>query len=1013
MSRTGWRGKAGLAPGLLVAVLLAAVPSAALAQPAAAPGGPGGASGSAAAHADRASSSVGLPPQAGSGRNGSAAEPPAQDAADAGSASASTVELPLQAAPDGGTELGVAAPDGGSGPVVVPPALLQDSPARYPPELAAQGASGVVQLELLVDAQGEVTEAQVVQPVQPLLDEAALHAATGLRFSPATVDGVPSPVRLTFEYRFVAPQPAPEGSGTLSAAEAPRPVSLSGQVRAKGNRRPLAGAVITELPNELTGPAAAQGPKQPASEQLLGESGADGRFEVRLAPGEHTLRVAAPGYRPGVFKESVRSGEVLQVLYSLEPLVVNPYETVVRADRPRTEVSRVTLHDQELREVPGTMGDPFRVVMLMPGVGSMLSGVAYPVVRGGQPSSTGYFLDGIRVPLLFHLFLGPAILHPDFIDTIDFYAGNPPAQYGRQMGGAIDGRLSRPHDDRVHGSAYADLINAGLFLEYPFQSTGTNVSLAGRFSYTPWLVGLAATKLQAEPPPGQLPQKVVLDFYDYQARVEQRLGGGGRLRLFAFGSSDAVGLKAQDALSDTAMQTVLFHRVDLRHTQPVGRGELQVGATWGLDRFGIDNIRRSDAPDAGDPMGSQFAVDQYTYAARLGYSHPLATSLTLRSGADVEQRRAAVSLETLISTGTGREPQRVVEEQPRELATFSGVWTELLWEPTARLTLTPGLRLDNYHLVSHGGIDALAVEPRLSARFRASDTVTLKAGAGMYHQTPTTLISLPVVDLAGLPQGLQRALQFSGGVEYTGWRLFNLSVDAYVNPLVRTVEMTPFADETLQDRVDRPDPGDGQPNDIPELPDLASHGLAYGVEVMLRHPLGGNWFGWLSYSLSRSTRFTRFYRYDSRGRVVGEASEDLPFAFDQTHILNLVLSRKFGNNVTLGGVFHFNTGRPENGMLGAGPSQPGFDPDGTPDWVPLDRDRAQRLPGFARFDVRIAKSWAYDAFTLEAYLDMLNVTLSREVTGFEYSVNTLTGQYSKRPSAIPVAIPLLGVKGRY
>ncbi|MBF5046013.1 TonB family protein [Aggregicoccus sp. 17bor-14] len=944
-----------------------------------------------------------MSPQDAADAGGAAAELPPQSAADAGSA---TVELPLQAAPDGGTELGVAAADGGSGPVVVPPALLQDSPAHYPPELAAQGASGVVQLELLVNAQGEVAEAKVAQPVQPLLDEAALQAATGLRFSPATVDGVPSPVRLTFEYRFVAPQPAPEGSGTLSAAEAPRPVSLSGQVRAKGNRRPLAGAVIVEVPIEVS-------KEPPAAEQLLGESGADGHFEVRLAPGEHTLRVTAPGYRPGVFQERVRSGEVLQVLYALEPLVVNPYETVVRAERPRTEVSRVTLHDQELREVPGTMGDPFRVVMLMPGVGSMLSGVAYPVVRGGQPSSTGYFLDGIRVPLLFHLFLGPAILHPDFIDTIDFYAGNPPAQYGRQMGGAIDGRLSRPHDDRVHGSAYADLINAGLFIEYPFQSTGTNVSLAGRFSYTPWLVGLAATKMQAAPPPGQLPQKVVLDFYDYQARVEQRIRGGGRLRLFAFGSSDAVGLKAQDALSDTAMQTVLFHRVDLRHTQPVGRGELELGVTWGLDRFGIDNIRRSEAPDAGDAMGSQFAVDQYTYAARLGFTHPLAQRLSLRSGADVEQRRAAVSLDTLVSTGTGREPRRVSEEQPRELATFSGVWSELLWEPTARLTLTPGLRLDNYHLVSHGGLNALAVEPRLSARLRASDTVTLKAGAGIYHQTPTTLISLPVVDLAGLPQGLQRALQLSGGVEYTGWRLLNLSVDAYVNPLVRTVEMTPFADETLQDRVDRPDPGDGRPNDIPELPDLSSHGLAYGVELMLRHPLGGNWFGWLSYSLSRSTRFTRFYRYDARGRVVGEASEDLPFAFDQTHILNLVLSRKFAHSFTLGGVFHFNTGRPENGLLGAGPSQPGFDSEGSPEWVPLDRDRAERLPGFVRLDVRIAKSWAYDAFTLEAYLDMLNVTLSREVTGFDYSVNALTGQYSKRPSAIPVAIPILGVKGRY
>ena len=293
----------------------------------------------------------------------------------------------------------------------------------------------------------------------------------------------------------------------------------------------------------------------------------------------------------------------------------------------------------------------------------------------------------------------------------------------------------------------------------------------------------------------------------------------------------------------------------------------------------------------------------------------------------------------------------------------------------------------------------------------------------MFHQTPTTLISLPMVDLAALPQGLQRALQFSGGVEYTGWRRFTLSVDAYVNPLVRTVELTPFADETLGDDLDdlddgtvREPPPDEDPElDVPEvdLPNLASHGLSYGVEVMLRHPLGDSWFGWLSYSLSRSTRFTQFYRYDERGEQVGEASANLPFAFDQTHIVNLVLSRKFGNNVTLGGVFHFNTGRPEAEVFGSHPSQPGFDNAGQPDWVPMDRDRAERLPGFIRFDVRLAKSWAYDAFTLEAYLDMLNVTISREVTGFNYTVDTLTGRYSKRPSSIPIALPILGVKGRY
>ncbi|HYH94862.1 TonB family protein, partial [Hyalangium sp.] len=352
----------------------------------------------------------------------------------------------------GPTDAGVAQP------AFLPPSLLADSPAPYPPQLAAEQVTGTVQLELLVNEAGEVETATLVVGVHPLLDDAALHAATGLRFNPATLNGQPVPVRIGFEYRFEAPSAGAGDDGGV--APAPAPVTLKGLVREKGNRRPLVGAVLVSdaLPNTPV------------------ETDAEGRFEARWPSAAQRVRVTSPGHKPSTFIENLRPGEALEVVYGLEPLVINPYETVVRGDRERTEVSRVTLHDAELREIPGTMGDPFRVVMLLPGVGSMVSGIAYPVVRGSQPSSTGYYLDGIRVPLLFHLFLGPAVIHPDFIDTIDFYPGTPPPKYGRLMGGAIDGRLTRPKDDRVHGSAYADLINAGLFVEYPFKSTGTNVS---------------------------------------------------------------------------------------------------------------------------------------------------------------------------------------------------------------------------------------------------------------------------------------------------------------------------------------------------------------------------------------------------------------------------------------------------------------------------------------------------------------------------------------------------------
>jgi TonB family protein len=147
-------------------------------------------------------------------------------AADAGVPDAGTlVEVGVRRT-DAGFELEASGPtDAGVGPVFLAPTLLADSPAAYPPALAAEQVTGTVKLDLLVDEAGEVESATLVEGVHPLLDDAALHAAPRLRFTPATLNGQPVPVRIGFEYRFEAPsEVATEGGdgGTLA------PVTLKG-----------------------------------------------------------------------------------------------------------------------------------------------------------------------------------------------------------------------------------------------------------------------------------------------------------------------------------------------------------------------------------------------------------------------------------------------------------------------------------------------------------------------------------------------------------------------------------------------------------------------------------------------------------------------------------------------------------------------------------------------------------------------------------------------------------------
>lgn len=79
------------------------------------------------------------------------------------------------------------------------------------------------------------------------------------------------------------------------------------------------------------------------------------------------------------------------------------YETVVRGDREKKEVIRHTLERQELQKIPGTFGDPIRVLQNLPGVARAPYVSGQLIVRGASPSQTDTLMDGVSIPLLYHL----------------------------------------------------------------------------------------------------------------------------------------------------------------------------------------------------------------------------------------------------------------------------------------------------------------------------------------------------------------------------------------------------------------------------------------------------------------------------------------------------------------------------------------------------------------------------------------------------------------------------------
>ncbi|HEY3594666.1 MAG TPA: TonB-dependent receptor plug domain-containing protein, partial [Polyangiaceae bacterium] len=230
-----------------------------------------------------------------------------------------------------------------------------------------------------------------------------------------------------------------------------------------------------------------------------------------------------------------------------------PQEVTVRGTRPEPSRS-VSLSRAEVRQIPGTFGDPFRAVEAMPGVTPIVSGLPFFFIRGAPPGDAGYFLDGIRVPVLFHVGIGPSVVHPALIDRVDLYPGGYPARFGRYSGGIVSGETVEP-ESRLHGEYNARLYDAGALVETPFADGRGTALVGGRYSYTGALLTLLASGVQ-------------LDYWDYQARASYQVSPGERVSVFAFGSYDYL---AQ--ITPTQTLTIFgaeFHRVDLRYEQRLG-----------------------------------------------------------------------------------------------------------------------------------------------------------------------------------------------------------------------------------------------------------------------------------------------------------------------------------------------------------------------------------------------------------------------------------------------------------
>jgi hypothetical protein len=525
------------------------------------------------------------------------------------------------------------------------------------------------------------------------------------------------------------------------------------------------------------------------------ETDEEGRFFTELPVGRHRLQVQAPGFDPAELTVDLPQ-HVPELTVRLSPrLSGERYETVVRVPDDETGVA---LAADDLLRTAGSLGEPFRVIESLPGVAQVVWPLSLYAIRGANPGNTGFFIDGVRLPALFHFALGPAVIHPYFLEKMDFYPGGYPARFGRFVSGVVSASTAVPKPDRVRGSADVRLFDAGAIVATPINGGQGTVAVAGRYSYTGLLFSLMSPDY-------------TLSYWDYQARLDHNLGPG-RLTIFSFGSSDVLGNKS---FSETNAE-IAFHRLDVRWQGQAGPGRLLVGNSLGIDASAVSL----------DPVVKlPIRIKTLSAAPRLSY---LMTSerADLELGGDAEIQRLRPKSE--------REDAAVELFSPRK-AVAVGVYTTLTFRATPDLHIIPGFRADQFY---EGDAEKLELGPRLALRFRPAGNTWLKAQAGRFAQMASLPVAVPGFESFGLGTiGTQTSKQASVGIEQPLGDALSLDATAFYQRLRLTDLLSVF----------NYDPQD------PRLLELRE-GESYGVEVMLRRPQNHRVFGWLAYTLSFAQR---------------------------------------------------------------------------------------------------------------------------------------------------------------
>ena len=851
------------------------------------------------------------------------------------------------------------------GALTRPPELLHTPPVDYPPELIGEIDEGHVDFMFTITTDGAVHDLVVIAATDARLVSIAEVVVRQFVFRPAEVDGLPTSVRIEYRYH----------------------VRID-EVMVPATTATLDGCVVDSLSQPR------EGVRVYSPERFDLVTGPDGCFSVEVEPGRVEVFFEHPDYPTLALAEDLDAGMTLAALYELDEfLVADPsdddegddFELVIRIPRVRREAVAVEFRAEEARRMAGTQGDVLRVVEQMAGVGRSAAGSGSLVVWGASPEDTRVYVDGVRLPRLYHTGGYRTVLPGSFVRQVSLFPGAYGASYGRGLGALILVEMTDLFEGRASfsGDVTVDVFDAGASV-VAHVHRDVAASLAVRRGHLHEVVrGAGAVGLVSPQSPALLPEYV-----DVAARLVWRTAPTDRAELRVLYSGDNASRTVEDpdpARRIDETRELHFGRLSAHWTRTLADGTtLSVVSALGWDRH--------DRLDALGGLGASSSLSTVLGSLR-GVMRQELGRHTVEAGMDVDYEQATVERSGAIGAPPREGDPRVFGQPPpdqigadRWRATQVGVAPYLqttLRSPESRWELSSGLRVDPYYRSSSRRLppegDAppvgvarqdFGIEPRASIMHRPFEALEFRLSGGRFHQFALQEDTSAVF----------------GNPDLRTARGTHLVFTSTYRPLDSlTIEGTTFSRST--ERLTVRSPADAPPRAEALVPQ--GEGRSRGLQTEIRYDQESVQLR-LAYTLSRSERRS----------APGERWR--PFDQDQPHIVNATLGLKLPGNWHLSGRFSLASGFPRTDVVGA------YYDAQRDAWRPLlGSPNAIRLPISHQLDLRAERTWEHDTGAVSLWLDVQNALNSSNPEEYVYNAD-----YTQRTTVSGLPL-LVSIGARY